>query len=551
MGKVTSLTISDAGFGYTSAPSISIAAPDADSGNASLSATVTDNRISSINIDSAGRYYVNTPSVTIGLPDADSQGASATVNVFAGDSGISGLNLTNAGTYYTSAPNVTINNIVRDGFPTNWTSDSAKWGNYAYKLNSNYQDSEYTNFDGSTVTTNCSLEFWIKTPDNIRDGQFLQLPTAFGNEDDNNVAILNQNIYWNWTEGTGATAASVNTDSSPISAETYHYVQLVRVYDSPNTDCFIYVDGVKKAESQDRVNIDTFVDDKIVLNNDNLTLNGICLDAIRFNTNAAIYSTPDSDRNPYASNSDSDLNYQGFVLKDPNVTANIANGKVTGFNVVARGNFITSASATVDSATGSYSDFRATATAVVDGLDAGIITSVIITDSGGMYVNAPTVSIDSADGNAENFRAKATLTLDGDGTVSTVTITDAGSGYSTAPVVTIEKVPNLADTISVNDKVEQTLSTGVIMNGEVSKYSDSDALLHLVHVGAEDGKYHEFVTGRAIEIFARSGRFQKTILSVAEENKISQNEQNTDFSTISDDFLDFSEDNPFGDPENN
>ena len=42
-----------------------------------------------------------------------------------------------------------------------------------------------------------------------------------------------------------------------------------------------------------------------------------------------------------------------------------------------------------------------------------------------------------------------------------------------------------------------------------------------------------------------------SVASVSEDNKISQNEQNDDFSTISGDFLDFTEDNPFGDPENN
>ena len=39
--------------------------------------------------------------------------------------------------------------------------------------------------------------------------------------------------------------------------------------------------------------------------------------------------------------------------------------------------------------------------------------------------------------------------------------------------------------------------------------------------------------------------------SVQQNIQISINAQNTDFSTIGADFLDFSEGNPFGDPENN
>ena len=42
-----------------------------------------------------------------------------------------------------------------------------------------------------------------------------------------------------------------------------------------------------------------------------------------------------------------------------------------------------------------------------------------------------------------------------------------------------------------------------------------------------------------------------TINSVTEDNKISETEQNDIFSANSTDFLDFTENNPFGDVENN
>lgn len=100
---------------------------------------------------------------------------------------------------------------------------------------------------------------------------------------------------------------------------------------------------------------------------------------------------------------------------------------------------------------------------------------------------------------------------------------------------------------TVGETVTQTLSDGVIMRGEVSGWSDSDNVLKLVHIGADDGNYHEFVSGRFVTGLIGTA----TVSSVSEDNQISQNEQNDDFSTISDDFLDFSEANPFGDPENN
>ena len=86
------------------------------------------------------------------------------------------------------------------------------------------------------------------------------------------------------------------------------------------------------------------------------------------------------------------------------------------------------------------------------------------------------------------------------------------------------------------------------MRGEVVKFSDSDNKLHIVHAGADDGKYHTFVNTAAVTGLTTNA--QGVISLVVEENQLSQNEQNTDFSTGTD-FIDFSESNPFGDVSNN
>jgi len=106
----------------------------------------------------------------------------------------------------------------------------------------------------------------------------------------------------------------------------------------------------------------------------------------------------------------------------------------------------------------------------------------------------------------------------------------------------------------IGDTVTQILdsASGLQILGEVSRWSDSDRNLGLIHIGANDGKYHEFVTSRPIRI---TGDYREdsdfSILSITENNQISNNEQNDDFSDLSDGFLDFTETNPFGDPENN
>ena len=63
-----------------------------------------------------------------------------------------------------------------------------------------------------------------------------------------------------------------------------------------------------------------------------------------------------------------------------------------------------------------------------------------------------------------------------------------------------EYVLNLSDTDSADDFVRgdmvyQTLADNVTIRGEVSGWNDSDNELRLIHIGADDGKFHLFSTG--------------------------------------------------------
>jgi len=108
--------------------------------------------------------------------------------------------------------------------------------------------------------------------------------------------------------------------------------------------------------------------------------------------------------------------------------------------------------------------------------------------------------------------------------------------------------------IEVGETATQTLSSGVTIAGEVAKWSDSDQKLHLIHIDTSDDKFHDFLTSTNITISGgvnRPADSAYSVTAIAQDNKISANEQNDDFGTIGGDFLDFSENNPFGDPENN
>jgi len=98
--------------------------------------------------------------------------------------------------------------------------------------------------------------------------------------------------------------------------------------------------------------------------------------------------------------------------------------------------------------------------------------------------------------------------------------------------------------IEIGQTATQTFTDGTIMSGEVAKWSDSDNKLHLIHVGANDGLYHNFITSQPLLVNDSS----YTVTAITEDNKISNNEQNDDFQSEAAGFLDFTENNPFGDP---
>jgi len=114
-----------------------------------------------------------------------------------------------------------------------------------------------------------------------------------------------------------------------------------------------------------------------------------------------------------------------------------------------------------------------------------------------------------------------------------------------------ELVLNLADSdgadFIIGENVSQSLAGGVIITGKITYYNDSDNILKLAHIGADDGLYHKFIAG---SITASESLITRTIISVDDE--LAQvNSQNEDFKDQASTLLDWSESNPFGEPENN
>lgn len=197
------------------------------------------------------------------------------------------------------------------------------------------------------------------------------------------------------------------------------------------------------------------------------------------------------------------------------------------------------------------------------------VSSITIVDGGTYYTTPPTIrfigGLYADSGVPLGDSASATATIDSFGAINTISIVDSGRSYRKLPTIIFDGGSAVDSDYAIGDTVTQTLSGGVTISGEIQRIvldsaGDSSRCYYLAHVGADDGKYHTFTTSTVEPPFsAAKGSLINTtnssitglsIKEVIEDNKVSETEQNETFSDLSDDFLDFSEDNPFGDPEN-
>ena len=96
---------------------------------------------------------------------------------------------------------------------------------------------------------------------------------------------------------------------------------------------------------------------------------------------------------------------------------------------------------------------------------------------------------------------------------------------------------------TVGENVSQDF-TDYQIEGEVTYWNHETRLLKIAHTGATDGKYHEWGTDQPIV----GADASLTPVSADEGvNEIQRLSQNKVFSDFANDFVDFSESNPFGD----
>ena len=149
VGSVGVIGITNAGTGYTSAPAVTIGAPnDANGVQANATATIANGVITSITLTEAGSGYTSSPTVTI-TGGGGSNGA-ATAGVLSFKTGTVTVLVTNGGTGYTNSSNTVV--TISGGGGSNAAGTAILSGGQITQVVMTNPGSGYTNSANLTVT---------------------------------------------------------------------------------------------------------------------------------------------------------------------------------------------------------------------------------------------------------------------------------------------------------------------------------------------------------------------------------------------------------------
>ena len=99
----------------------------------------------------------------------------------------------------------------------------------------------------------------------------------------------------------------------------------------------------------------------------------------------------------------------------------------------------------------------------------------------------------------------------------------------------------------IGNTLTQTLGS-LQITGDILYYNDSDNIIHVGHIGSNEPGLHQFTTGRVTSVDGLNRTLVRTVTAVDLQLN-APGAQNEDF-TAEADFIDFSENNPFGDIDN-
>jgi len=149
VGSVGVIAVTAGGSGYTSAPAVTISAPNEANGVQAVAvATITANAVSSVTLTEAGSGYTASPSVT--FTGGGGSGATAVASYTSFATGTVSVTVLNGGTGYTNAANITVS--FSGGGGTNAAATAITSGNIITQVVMTNLGSGYTSAPTVTIT---------------------------------------------------------------------------------------------------------------------------------------------------------------------------------------------------------------------------------------------------------------------------------------------------------------------------------------------------------------------------------------------------------------
>jgi len=131
-----------------------------------------------------------------------------------------------------------------------------------------------------------------------------------------------------------------------------------------------------------------------------------------------------------------------------------------------------------------------------------------------------------------------------EGVVTNAIIVDTGNLYDYSPQLEVSN-PGTEGAYITGETVTQA-GEGFEMRGEVTYWNSETLVLRVAHSGASDGKFHNWVDGRPV-VGEYAAYYPKAVIENDSIDSLPSLDQKTVFDNFAEDFLDFSESNPFGD----
>jgi len=443
--KLVSLSVNNAGIGYSVEPAVTIAAPTGVGSTAVVSATINSNEnLETVSIASSGQFYTGNPILTVDAPTGIASTATANTS-YISNLGITtfSYSLTSAGRYYLSPPTLTIKYLT---LSAGFDATSPKYGNVAWKLIDADNDRNLTHQNQTTLGAEGVVQLFFKTQSSTTGvSTFLELnkDSNGSKAEDTNLRI---NANGNVELGIG-TVSIASTVGGSVRDDAWHYAYIESKTVSGSQLISLSVDGGDYASR-----FYPTAGNKELITNANLTppilknsLNsGIVVDDI-FSTivvGSGSSLPPTSGIATYTIDSNT-ITYDDFENQigseqELSIDTTIENGRVV--SLVNSSSTLTGIvtainSAVIDTPIGVATNFRATATATIS---EGFVNSVSIGSSGSGYLTVPTISVGAPTGTPAEFTATGRAKLNGFGQISEFEILTMGGGYLSAPSVTID-----------------------------------------------------------------------------------------------------------------